>query len=240
MWLRKRRVAGAAVDGLAVAGAGQGVDHDLADPGVGAVGHEQDAVGEQDGLVDVVGDHERGLPGVADQAQHLVLQGAAGEGVERAEGLVHQEEGGLDGQGAGDADALLHAARELGRLAVGGVAQADEVEHLVGVVLDLGAGPVLVAAADGEGDVALGGEPGEQGVGLEDDGAVERRAGDLVAVHDDDAGVRRLEAGEDVEDGGLAAAGVADEGDELAALDAEPDVAEDDAGCRSRGGCLRC
>lgn len=35
-----------AVDGGAVARAGQGVDDDFGHAGVGAVGHEQDAVGE--------------------------------------------------------------------------------------------------------------------------------------------------------------------------------------------------
>ena len=219
-------VARRAVDRGAVARAGQGVHHHLRDPRVRAVGHQQDAVGEQDRLIHVVRDHERGLPRVRHQAQHLVLQGAAGQRVERAERLVHEQQLRPDGERAGDADALLHAARQLRRLAVGRVAEAHEVEHAARVLGHLGARPGAVARAHGEGDVAERGEPRQQRVRLEDHGAVERRAGDLAPVHDDGAGIGRFQPGEDVEDGGLAAAGVADEHDELAPLHAEPHVAE--------------
>src|SRR4029450_6695041 len=69
-------------------------------------------------------------------------------------------------------------------------------------------------------------EPGQQGMALEDHGAVEAGAVDLP-VGDDDGAVARLgEAGQHLEDGGLAAAGMADQADELAAVDAEPDVLE--------------
>ena len=46
------------------------------------------------------------------------LQRLARLRVERAERLVHQQHGGVDGQRAGDADALLHAAGKLMRAAV--------------------------------------------------------------------------------------------------------------------------
>ncbi len=62
---------------------------------------------------------------------------------------------------------------------------------------------------------------------LEDHGAVEARAPNLLLVDDDDAVGRCVEAGEDVEDRGLAAARMADDADELAALDLEPQVLED-------------
>jgi hypothetical protein len=65
---------------------GQRVLDDLGQHGVGAVGHQHDAVGEIDRLVDVVGDHEHGLPGGGADAAHLVLQGAARERIERGEG----------------------------------------------------------------------------------------------------------------------------------------------------------
>ena len=61
---------------------GQRVLDDLGDLRARAVGHEHDAVGEVDGLVHVVGDHEDGLAGLEADAAHLVLQGAAGERVE--------------------------------------------------------------------------------------------------------------------------------------------------------------
>ena len=57
---------------------------------------------EQDGDRD-------GLPDFQDQ----LLQDGAGERVDRAERLVHQQHVGLADQRARDADALLHAAGEL-------------------------------------------------------------------------------------------------------------------------------
>ena len=61
---------------------------------------------------------------------------------------------------------------------------------------------------------------------LEDDTAIEAGRGDLAPVHHDLARRRAIEAGEDVEDGGLAAPGMADHAYEFAAVDAEGDVAE--------------
>ena len=59
-------------------------------------------------------------------------------------------------------------------------------------------------------------EPRHQRMALEDHGAVEARADDVLAVDDDDALARRLEPGQNVEDRRLAAAGMADDADELA------------------------
>jgi hypothetical protein len=47
-----------------------------------------------------------------------ILQVGAGQRIERAERLVHQQHLGLHGQGAGDADALLHAAGDFARALV--------------------------------------------------------------------------------------------------------------------------
>ena len=54
--------------------------------------------------------------------------GPLGGGVDAGEGLVHEVEPGVLGQGAGEEDALLLAARELADLAVGEVAHAHLVE----------------------------------------------------------------------------------------------------------------
>src|SRR5262245_66583429 len=61
---------------------------------------------------------------------------------------------------------------------------------------------------------------------LEDDGAVEARAADLAAADEDVAVGRRLQPGQDVEDRGLAAAGMPDQAHELALLDREVHVLE--------------
>ena len=54
----------------------------------------------------------------------------AGHLVERAERLVHQQQGGALGERAGDGDPLLHAAGELGRAVPGELRQPDELEQL--------------------------------------------------------------------------------------------------------------
>ena len=76
------------VHAAAGAAGGQGIHHHFGDAGARAVAHKQDAIGEQDGFVHVMSDHEYGLLSLAADAQQFVLYGAAGQGIERAEGLV--------------------------------------------------------------------------------------------------------------------------------------------------------
>ncbi len=58
---------------------------------------------------------------------------------------------------------------------------------------------------------------------LEDHGAVDAGAVDGPAVEQDLAATQRLQAGDDAQQGGLAAARGADEGDELVGLDVQVD-----------------
>jgi hypothetical protein len=76
-----------------------------------------------------------------DDADQLALDAAAGERVERAEGFVEQQHLGLDRERARDADALLHAAGQFGRLLVDGVAQMHQFEILHRVRAHLFAAP---------------------------------------------------------------------------------------------------
>ena len=85
-------------------------------------------------FIEVVGDEDDGLVHLLLQANQLVLHVAADQGVKSAEGLVHEQNAGVRRHGAGQADALLHAAAE-GAGAVGLPSlQPDEVEHLTGAV----------------------------------------------------------------------------------------------------------
>ena len=83
-----------------------------------------DAVAEVEGLVQIVGDEQHRRPPLGDDAQHLVLQGLARHGVERAKRLVHQQHRGVLRQAAGDLQPLLHAAGKLDRIFVGMVGKA--------------------------------------------------------------------------------------------------------------------
>ena len=116
------------------------VEHDLlgrADLDDDPVLHDRDAVADADRLVEVVGDEDRGLAEVLGQLAELVLQLAADQRVERAERLVHQDDLRVGGQRTGQPDALLHAARELARVALQPVAEADLRQRRLG-------GPVAV------------------------------------------------------------------------------------------------
>ena len=69
-----------------------------------------------------------------------VLQMGAGQRVERAERLVHQQHLGLHGERAGDADALLHAAGDLVRALVLGLRHLHQLEIVHHPVVALGLG----------------------------------------------------------------------------------------------------
>ena len=66
-----------------------------------------------------MGDEEDRLAELGLEAEELVLEPLAVDRVDRAEGLVHQHHARVRGERAGDADALLLAAGELRRVAVG-------------------------------------------------------------------------------------------------------------------------
>ena len=208
----------------------QRVLDDLGQHRARAVGHQHDAVGEIDRLVDVMRDHEHGLSGLDADAADLVLQGAAGERVERRERLVHQHDLRLDRQGARDADALLHAAGQFRRPLLLGAGEADEVDEFLRLRAHLGLAPTPPFRRHREGDVAHHAAPGQQRMALEDHGAIEARAMDRLVVDDHGAVARRIEAGQDVEHRGLAAARMPDDAGEVAALHREPQVFEDRVG----------
>ena len=86
----------------------------------------------------------------------------AGDGVERAERLVHQQDRGIERQGAGDRDALAHAAGELARPLVAGVAEADQVQHRLGALPQRRARHGLVGDAAQQGGVVERVLPGQQ------------------------------------------------------------------------------
>ena len=53
-----------------------------------AVAHQKDPVSQQDRFVNVVGNHEHGLPCFTHDADQLILNASSSECVERAEWLV--------------------------------------------------------------------------------------------------------------------------------------------------------
>ncbi|GMA25139.1 hypothetical protein GCM10025864_28980 [Luteimicrobium album] len=112
------------------------------------------------GLVEVVRDEDDRLAERALQLDELLLHLAADQRVQRRERLVHEQDVGVGGERAGQADALAHAARELRRQRVVPALEADEVERPGGTLATLR----LVDALDLErvGRVLEDGPVGEQ------------------------------------------------------------------------------
>ena len=180
------------------------------------------AVGHHQRLLLVVGDHDEGDADLVLQALQLELHGAAELFVERGERLVEQEHARPLDQSARQRHALLLAAGELLGAAAGELGQMRGAQDRVDALGDLGPGEPLHLQPVG--DVAAHAHVREEGVGLEhqvERPPVRRDRRDVDAVEQDAARVRRLEAGEQAQERGLAAAGRAEEGEELVLADVE-------------------
>ena len=85
---------------------------DFGDPRRDGVENTTMLVGEEHGFFDVVGDKDDGLRILELDLAQFELQAFPTLRVERAERLVHQQDFGPGGEGAGDGDTLAHAARQ--------------------------------------------------------------------------------------------------------------------------------
>src|SRR5262245_2140239 len=92
----------------------------------------KDAVGEEQRLVDAMGDEHDGRAGSRPNLEEVLLQLLAGLRVEGAERLVHENQDRLAHQRPGDADPLLHAAGQLVREMLGECGKADELDEMPG------------------------------------------------------------------------------------------------------------
>ncbi|CAM5715349.1 hypothetical protein SANTM175S_08360 [Streptomyces antimycoticus] len=93
-----------------------GVVHDLFDRSrlhEAAAAHDVDAVGDQPGHAQIVGDHQDADAGALLELHQQVEDARLDGDVERGGGLVGHQQPGLGGQRDGDEDALQHAAGEL-------------------------------------------------------------------------------------------------------------------------------
>jgi len=160
----------------------------------------------------------------------------AGDGVEAGGGLVVEEDSGVQGEGAGEAGAFLHAAGDLGGVLVGVLAEADEFELDLDLDVD-DLAPEAGVFLKGEGDVLGDGHGVEEGAGLEEDAEAFADlvhlaladAGDVLAEEFDGAFLGLDGADHAAEEGALAAAGAAHDDHGLAGVDVEGDAVEDGA-----------
>src|SRR5262245_50385774 len=95
-------------------------------------GHHDDTVGEENSLADRMGDENNRLPLLARQVMEVEAHLVARNGIERTEGLVHQQQVGIVYERAHDRGALVHSTGQLVGKAVGEVAESDAAKQLLG------------------------------------------------------------------------------------------------------------
>jgi hypothetical protein len=165
------------------------------------VAHDDDLVGQRQGLLLVVR-HEQGTgAGRPQDGRHVLAQRLPQAGVEAGERLVEQHDLGIGGQGPGQRHALALATGQLVRVRAGALGQADQLEALLG----------SARGRTAEGHVAGDGQMGEQRTVLEDHAYAapvgllpHAGAGDGAAADLDGAGVGHLETGDHTQHRGLA------------------------------------
>jgi len=179
---------------------------------------QDDAIGQRHRLGDVVGHQQRGeavmQPERFDQAMHL----NPGEGVERAQRLVEQQQARRVDQCPGERDALPLAAGKHRRPVAGAVGETHLRKGF--------AGAVLRVRTQTEGDVVEHPFPGQEARILEHDPRLGAMPVVRLAVEGDRTLFGSLEPGEQPQQRALAAATAADDGDELARRDPQIDAGE--------------
>ena len=102
------------------------------------------------------------------ELEQFIAQVFRGEHVERRERLIHEQDFGLDHQGAREADALFHASGKLFRVSALEAIQANGIENAQCAFVTLHGGHS--ASFERSFDVVEYGQPGEQSKTLKDDG----------------------------------------------------------------------
>ena len=180
----------------------------VADP---AVAHDQDAVGERDRLVDVVGDEQHRGMVLPAQLADQVVHPDPGDRVQRGERLVEQDQLRFGHQGARQRHALRLTARKLFGPGLFAIGKMDVGQRF--------ASPLFgIRSPQSQGDVAKNALPRQQPVALEHDRTL---GGNLDA-----AAVGPVQAGEQSQQRALAAARGTQQDDELLVLDREVQVVQ--------------
>ena len=190
-----------------------------------AVLHDDDAVAQGHGLGLVVGNVDEGGIDAGAELDELGAHLVAQLGVQVGQRLVHQQYLRLPDDGTADGHTLALAAGEGLGLAVQVLGDAQDLRRLIHPGLDLILG--VLPQLQGELHVLPDGHVGVQGVVLEHHGDVTILGGHVVhelAVDVQLAAADLLQSGDHPQRGGLAAAGGANQHDELLVLDLQVEV----------------
>src|SRR5271157_206020 len=184
------------------------------------------------GDVLLVRDHDDGLAGIVELAQHF-HDFITGGRVQVTGGFVGQDDVGVVDQRAGDGHALLLTPGELGRPVVDSIAQADQGGELDRSLVRLVADFTASLVRQRKLDILEHGVLRDQVVRLEDEAEVAAAdLGKLVIIEPRDvaptqevlAAGRAVEAAQEVQHGALAGTRSAHDGDILAGVDIDGDA----------------
>src|SRR5713226_7432954 len=188
----------------------------------GIAAEDDDAVGEDDGFFDIVSydeDRPRGNLVTEPELKKFAAKCFRGEDIEGRERFIHEEHFGFDNEGAGDTDTLFHSTGEflgVGRLKT---VEAHGIEDAQGALVAFNG---RHAASFERGfDVFENGEPRKERETLKDDRDVGRFVTDRLAVPVNGAGGGRRKTSQHAKQRGFAAAGSAEERDDLARVNGE-------------------
>src|SRR5512134_1220369 len=183
---------------------------------------DDDPVTHQHRLVDGMRDEQHGGRPAVPDSQQLELELLARLRIDRAEGLVHEQKLGFHHERSRQTRALLHAARQLVRVRLLESPEADELDRRRDAAFDLlsSRAPQLQAVRD----VVPEAFPREEPEVLEHHRYARQRFVDHLPVDTDRSAVELGQAPDAAEQRGLAAAGRADDADDLRAADLEADI----------------
>tara|TARA_B110000037_G_scaffold222989_1_gene301126 strand:+ start:2657 stop:3508 length:852 start_codon:yes stop_codon:yes gene_type:complete len=145
--------------GILPDGTGRGVLDDL------CVVHDRDLIADCEGVVGMVGDEEDSGLFLAKHFNGDAAQVFPEHGVEIAERLIHQEQGGAGGEGADQGDSLGFSAGELVGVSFFEAGEADGFEEIEAAFFFIGTSPFFESV----GDVLSDGEVGEKIAALGDE-----------------------------------------------------------------------
>ncbi len=186
--------------------------------------HDHDAIGQKHGLVDVMGDEQDGAAEVAPDLQQPLLHAEPRLRVESAERFVEQHDLPTGQNGAHHGRTLPHAPRQGVRIMVQEVAQTVTPRQF------RGSDAIRFVGASGERgrkrDVAKHGAPGQKQILLQHVADLARAAADVLPIEHDASRAGLQQTRNHVEERALAAAGGAEDADELAGPDLEIDMAQ--------------
>src|SRR5262249_5612589 len=188
--------------------------------------HDDDAVGDFQRFLLIVGDENAGDVDLVVQLAQPAAKLKAHLGIQSAERLVEEQNAGFDSQRSRQRHALPLASGELRRITLGQFLELDQLQQFIHQESNLTVGRTQLARPDfqAEGDVFENGHMAEQGVVLKNKANAAFAGGlfgDIVAIKVHGSEVGEFEAGDDAQERGFSGTGRTEERHQFAGRDLE-------------------